>query len=76
MLNHDDLVEMFIDYLDSTYEKYAIEDIAFFPSEILERFEGAWDKLFKEYIDKLDITWVQTGEDGYYKLNTLLDEEL
>ena len=75
MLNHDDLVEMFIDYLDNHYEKYAIEGIVFFPSEILEHFEGAWDKLFKEYIDSLDITWVQTGEDGYYKLNTLLDED-
>lgn len=75
MLNTDDLIEMFHDHLDGTYERFTIEDISFFPSEILEAFPNAYDKLFKEYVNQLDVTWISNGEDGYYTLNTLQNED-
>lgn len=76
MLNIQDLESMFNDYLDNHYDKWIIDDLTFYPSEILQAFQNLYDTLFKRYIDTLDLTYIKLDDnDGYYKLNTLLNED-
>lgn len=76
MLSTEDLIEMFNDHLDGTYARFTIKDINFFPSEILEAFPNAYDKLFREYVNELDVTWIDTNDgDGYYTITTLQNKD-
>ena len=76
MLNIEDLQELFNDYLDTNFNCFEAHDIKLFPSEILEQFPPAYDKLFKEYRERLGVVWVPTiDDDGYYQIESLLNEE-
>ena len=76
MLTDRDLLDMFHEHLDSKYETIVIEDFSFFPSEVLEQFPNAYGKAFESYLDEIGAEWIQTEEDGYYKLNNMFEEEI
>ena len=68
MYSTQDLIEMFNEHLDSTYIVINIENIGFFASEILEKFPNAYDAAFQTFLDDIGAEWVETDEDGFYKL--------
>jgi len=76
MLSYEDLQELFNDYLDNNFDCFQVDEIKLFPSEILEQFPPAYDALFKKYRERVGVVWVSTNDgDGYYQLETLLNED-
>lgn len=74
MLTLQDLKEMFYEHLDSAQDSIIIEDIPFLPSEVLEKFDNAFEQAFEAYLGVIEAEWVQTEEDGYYKLKNMFEE--
>lgn len=64
----DDLLTMFDEYLDANYNHFQIDELVFYPSEILKHFEEAYDNKFKTYTSELGLSKVinEPDDDSYY----------
>lgn len=71
----DDLCDMFDEYIDGIYEPFVLDDIKIPASEILKERPWAYDKQFEKYIKDFEVGYVNLGDDSYYTINVINEED-
>jgi hypothetical protein len=75
MFNDDDLKEAFETQIND-HNIITIEGITIPACEVLKKFPNLYDKIYDKWFERQELTWVNTiDNDGYYKFNSMLEED-